>query len=102
MENVRRVLDASAESVREKAFQTILRNRVQRGGIMAPGAGLLKHGENGHGIASRWYPETLSRRILDIVSKRNWITFVQGDGIDFIDKNGESNNRFWFIDPPYT
>jgi len=32
-------MTATAETVQEKAFQTILRNRVQRGGIMAAGAG---------------------------------------------------------------
>lgn len=35
------------------AFQTILRNRVQRGGILAPGASLMKNGENNRGAASR-------------------------------------------------
>ena len=54
MENVRMVLERPATELREKAFQTILRNRVQRGGIMAPGAGLSKTGENGRGIHSRW------------------------------------------------
>lgn len=34
----------------DRAFQTILKNRVQRGGIMAPGAGLVKRGENGPGL----------------------------------------------------
>jgi len=38
------------------AFQTILRNRVQRGGILAPGASLMKNGENNVGVGSRWYP----------------------------------------------
>ena len=33
--NVREVLDRSATTLRERAFQTILRNRVQRGGILA-------------------------------------------------------------------
>jgi DNA adenine methylase len=33
------------EAERELAFQTIVRNRVQRGGIIAPGASLVKNGK---------------------------------------------------------
>jgi DNA adenine methylase len=95
-------LASAPTNAHDRAFQTILRNRVQRGGIMAPGAGLLRAGENGHGIASRWYPETLSRRILDIVNRREAITFVEGDGIGFIKRHADLNDRVWFIDPPYT
>ena len=39
LENVTAVLKQSPVELREKAFQTILRNRVQRGGILADGAG---------------------------------------------------------------
>lgn len=101
-ENVISQLTREPQTLEDRAFQTIIRNRVQRGGIMAPGAGLLKQGENGHGIASRWYPETLSNRILDIVSKRDLIDFVPGDGIFFIEEHAASKDWFWFIDPPYT
>ena len=101
-ENVSTELASVPANIADRAFQTILRNRVQRGGIMAPGAGLLKEGENGHGIASRWYPETLSKRIRDIVGKQKQITFIQGDGIAFIEKHAELKDRAWFIDPPYT
>jgi DNA adenine methylase len=86
----------------DRAFRTIIRNRVQRGGIMAPGAGLLKEGENGHGIASRWYPETLSKRITDIVGKRTLISFEHTDGVAFISKHADRVDWVWFIDPPYT
>jgi len=63
LENVRAVFDSPTRNSREEAFKTILRNRMQRGGVMAPGAGLLKLGEDGRGLASRWYPETLVKRI---------------------------------------
>jgi DNA adenine methylase len=89
-------------SFRERAFKTILRNRVQRGGILAPGAGVMKIGENGRGLASRWYPETLRRRILAITELRHRITFEQGDGIDAIRKNALRRDVAFFIDPPYT
>jgi DNA adenine methylase len=101
-ENVINQLKRQGKSVLDNAFQTILRNRVQRGGIMAPGAGLLKEGENGNGIGSRWYPQTLSNRILDIVSKQERISFIQGDGISFIRDHGNHSDYLWFIDPPYT
>ncbi len=101
-ERVANELTSEPRSVLDRAFQTILRNRVQRGGIMAPGAGLIKRGENGHGIGSRWYPETLSRRIIDITEKRELITFLQGDGLSFIEQCADHANWLWFIDPPYT
>jgi len=34
---VRRVLDSQPETLLDRAFATIIRNRMQRGGIMAPG-----------------------------------------------------------------
>lgn len=58
-DSVAALLALPATSIREQAFQTIVKNRVNRGGIMAPGAGLVKTGENGKGLHSRWYPQTL-------------------------------------------
>ncbi len=84
------------------AFQTILRNRVQRGGIMAPGAGLMREGENGKGLASRWYPETLARRIRDIIEYRDRIDFVQGDGLEVMAEHTAQRATVLFVDPPYT
>lgn len=86
----------------DRAFQTILRNRVQRGGIMAPGASLMKLGENGRGVASRWYPETLARRILSIFENKHRIRFRLEDGIQFVRDNAGRNEIAFFIDPPYT
>jgi DNA adenine methylase len=86
----------------DRAFQTILRNRVQHGGIIAPGASLMKMGENGKGLKSRWYPETLCRRILAVAELRDRIDFSYGDGLWFITKNGKRKNCALFIDPPYT
>ncbi len=101
-QNVKRTLSESHASLFETAFATILRNRVQRGGIIAPGASLMKHGENGRGIASRWYPETLSRRIREIGKHKRQISFVHGDGLQFIRENVNRTNIVFFIDPPYT
>jgi DNA adenine methylase len=101
-QNVIAELNMEPRTILDRAFKTIIRNRVQRGGIMASGAGLLKGGENGNGIASRWYPETLSKRILDISAKCNLISFKQGDGLDFIIEHSNRTDLVWFIDPPYT
>jgi DNA adenine methylase len=89
-------------NLRERAFQTILRNRVQRGGIMAPGASLMKSGENGKGIGSRWYPQTLAKRILEIYNHRDSITFMHCDAFELIPKYLERDDVVFFIDPPYT
>jgi len=103
-ENVRAALQTPRWKLRfrGRAFKTILRNRVQRGGILAPGAGVMKVGENGRGLASRWYPETLKRRILAITELRHRITFEQADGIDTIRRNAGRKDVAFFIDPPYT
>lgn len=101
-DSVRSCLSSVPRYQFDRAFQTILRNRVQRGGIMAPGASLMKRGENGRGLASRWYPETLARRILSIVENKHRIRFLQQDGIQFIHDNADRSEIAFFIDPPYT
>lgn len=100
--NVSDTLHSSPASIRERAFATILRNRVQRGGIMAPGAGLVKTGENGRGLNSRWYPETLSRRLLEIDQVRERLLFLEGDGLDVIRELSDVEDAVFFVDPPYT
>lgn len=101
-ENVERALSKPALNLCERAFQTILKNRVNRGGILAPGAGKVKEGENGKGLTSRWYPTTLRQRILDIVAVRERISFCQGDGLQAIRQNATDKDVAFFIDPPYT
>ncbi|WP_334188572.1 DNA adenine methylase, partial [Noviherbaspirillum sp.] len=59
----RAIIESEPKATKERAFRTIIKNRVQRGGILAPGAGLIKAGENGKGLLSRWYPETLVKRM---------------------------------------
>lgn len=100
--NVTEVLRTEPISQRERAFAVILRNRVQRGGIMAAGAGLVKTGENGKGLHSRWYPETLAQRIQEIASIRERITFVEADAFDVIQRYSDDESAAFFVDPPYT
>jgi len=95
-------LEKTNLSTRDQAFQTILKNRINRGGILAPGAGKVKYGENGKGLASRWYPETLSKRIRNIVGIRDKFTFIEGDGIAVLEENLHQDTAVSFVDPPYT
>ena len=102
LESVSETLGREAVGLREKAFQTVLRNRVQRGGILAAGAGLVKTGENGRGLLSRWYPETLARRIREINRQKDRLTFVEGDGFALIEEHKADAEAVFYIDPPYT
>jgi DNA adenine methylase len=101
-DSVRRVLQKKPKDLFQKAFAALLRNRVQRGGIMAPGASLMKRGENGRGLGSRWYPKTLANRILAITEMNSRTRFLHGDGIVFIKENRSRKDIAFFIDPPYT
>ena len=96
------ILESEPASVSDRAFRTIVKNRVNRGGIMAPGAGLIKEGEAGKGLRSRWYPETLQKRILAIQEYRERITFIQGDGIEVMRRYADNADAVFFIDPPYS
>lgn len=102
LENVRAVLDGNQKNLRDRAFRTIVKNRMQRGGIMAAGAGLVKTGEAGRGLNSRWYPETLARRIQILQTLRERISFEQADAFEVIKRHAEDPNAFFFVDPPYT
>jgi len=101
-ENVSEVFESGDTSTEHIAFKTILRNRINHGGILAPGAGKVKSGENGKGLKSRWYPETLKKRILDIQQYRERITFIEGDGIQIMHQYAGQSDAAFFIDPPYT
>lgn len=101
-ETVKRVVEREPLNDYQRAFATIVRNRVQRGGILAAGASMLNKGENGKGIHSRWYPDTLRKRIEAIILLRQNIAFLQVDGIEFIRYNAHRPDTAFFIDPPYT
>lgn len=101
-ESVAEVTEGFPLTTPMRAFATVVRNRISRGGILAPGAGIVKNGENGRGLLSRWYPETLRRRILEISAIRTRITFQHGDGLRVLDAYSDNMNAAFFIDPPYT
>jgi DNA adenine methylase len=102
VENVRCALEKTSKTTRQKAFNTILKNRTFHGGIMAHGSGMLKHGESGKGIKSRWYPQTLHDRIMAIAAYKDRFDFQIGDGIQFLLENAKHKDAAFFIDPPYT
>ncbi|MCC6581901.1 MAG: DNA adenine methylase, partial [Phycisphaeraceae bacterium] len=101
-ENVQRELEKEDKSPEEVAFSTILKNRVFHGGILAKGSGLIKNGENGKGLGSRWYPQTLKKRILAINLVKNKIEFIRGDAFGVMEQYAERKEAVFFIDPPYT
>lgn len=99
VEVVTELLSETPEGDVDLAFHTIVRNRAQRGGVMSPGAGLMKNGD-GRGIASRWYPETLVRRFTAIEEMSDRIEVCEGDGtrVPLFAMDCDAV----FIDPPYT
>jgi DNA adenine methylase len=101
-ESVIKKLSSQPDTTKERAFQTILKNRTFHGGILANGAGFMKKGDNGRGIGSRWYPQTLAKRFNDLDFIANRIIFYQKDGLEIIKKYQHSPDAIFFIDPPYT
>ncbi|CDM64712.1 DNA adenine methylase [Pyrinomonas methylaliphatogenes] len=95
-------LQKTPTTTREKAFQTILKNRTLHGGILAEGSRFIKYGENGKGIGSRWYPKTLANRLLNLNAVVNRIDFRCDDGLKVMAEFSRSEEAVFFIDPPYT
>lgn len=89
-------------SKRKLAFQTILRNRINHGGILADGSGIIKNGENGKGICSRWYPQTIAKRIKNIEFVSKHISFYHADAFQIMAEHRNKPDVVYFIDPPYT
>ncbi len=101
-ETVAALLAAPVTSTKERALRTLVRNRVRRGGILAPGAGLVRYGEDGKGLLSRWYPGTLRKRIQHIATLRETLTFCQGDGLSLMQSYLDRKDAVFFLDPPYS
>jgi DNA adenine methylase len=102
VDNIKAELDRPDKQIQDVAFCTILRNRILHGGILAKGSGMIKSGENGKGIASRWYPKTLHDRIIAIGYVKQKIKFITGDAFDILEQNKDNKEIYFFIDPPYT
>jgi DNA adenine methylase len=102
IDSVKAELEKPNKELHDIAFCTVLKNRVFHGGILAKGSGMIKNGENGKGITSRWYPKTLHDRIIAIGYVKNNISFVAGDAFDVLEQNLNKDKVYFFIDPPYT
>jgi DNA adenine methylase len=101
-EHIKAELDKPNKLLQDIAFCTVLKNRTFHGGILAKGSGMIKNGENGKGLASRWYPKTLHDRIRAIEFVKNKIDFITGDAFEIIEQYLNNKEAFFFIDPPYT
>jgi len=101
-ENVIKELAKTPRNAKQRAFLTILKNRMFHGGILAEGSGLIKHGENGKGLRSRWYPETLAKRLAHLHMMKDRIEFRSADGLKIITEHAQDADACFFIDPPYT
>ena len=91
------------QDVIEHGFRTLVLNRTRHGGVLAPGAALLRQGENGHGVTSRWYPETLAKRLAEIAAHADRIAFCEADGMRLLEDLAlHRSDACFFVDPPYT
>lgn len=99
--NAKLILQKKNKTNEEQAFSTILKNRIFHGGIITKGAGMIKNGENGKGIKSRWYPKTLRDRIIAIGYVKNKLEFQLNDAFKTIECRKNDIDTFFFIDPPY-
>ncbi len=100
--NLAERLGRNARRFRELGFQTLLKNRTSRGGVIAPRAGILKHGERKRGPFSRWYPDTLIKRVKRISELEDKIKLVHGDGLRILRERKKRTNDVYFVDPPYS
>ena len=86
----------------DQAFRTLVMNRTRRSGILAQGASFSRVGEDGKGVASRWYPETLVRRLREIAMLSDRMAFCEADGMKMLESIALIDDAVVFIDPPYT
>lgn len=98
-ENAEAYLSLPHRSDLEMAFATILRNRCNYGGIIGANVRMLKSGDSGRGVLSRWYPETLCKRIMHIGSMSDRIHFCEGDALEAMEATKPES--MLFVDPPY-
>lgn len=103
-ESLREIESRAPGTVEEHGFRTLVLNRTRQGGILAPGASFLHRGENGKGLLSRWYPDTLAKRLAAIQRHADRIPFLEGDGMKALPilLRGWGRRAAVFLDPPYT
>ena len=100
---VQDIIGTSPSTDLERGFRALVLNRMRRGGVLAEGASLLRKGENGKGLASRWYPETLAERIAAVERHAHLLSLQETDGVEFLASlNACEHRHVLFVDPPYT
>lgn len=104
LQKLRKLQKTPPATVAEHGFRTLVLNRTRRGGILAQGASFARKGENGKGLWSRWYPETLIRRLEAIQQWADRILFLEGDGLRLLPLllRASDGEAAVFLDPPYT
>ncbi len=100
-DSVREIEEQSCDTPEDHGWRTLVLNRTRRGGVLAHGASFTRKGENGKGLASRWYADTLIARLdaIDNISAR--ITFTEGDAMTLL-PDLITDGVALFVDPPYT
>ncbi len=103
-ESVVQLASERPADVVERGFRTLVLNRTRRGGVLAQGASFTRKGENGAGIGSRWYPNTLIRRLRAIGECAPRISFREADGLEVLASllAKPHDDVALFVDPPYT
>ena len=102
-DQIEELASQAPRDVIEHGFRTLVLNRARRGGVLAPGAALIRLGENGKGVSSRWYPDTIRGRLTEIADHADRITFCETDGVRLLeDVAVYRSDACFFIDPPYT
>lgn len=98
-----KIINSEGGNQRERAFRTILLNRVRRNGILASSGGLLKNGEDGSGLESRWYPATIAKRIERISSMSESVNIEDYTTARYClsEKYKDHDKKCFFVDPPY-
>ncbi len=100
--DVERIILEAPQTVLDHGFRTLVLNRTRRGGVLAPGASLIRSGENNAGIGSRWYPDTLVRRLQGIAEYSDKLLFCESDGVRLLELLCGQPGAAFFVDPPYT
>ena len=91
-----------SRTVLDHGFRTLVLNRTRTGGVLAAGAALVRGGENGTGVRSRWYPDTLVRRREDMAECAERLLFLEGNGVRLAEAMCRRPGVVFFVDPPFT
>ena len=79
-ENVAALEQTTLTHLQDQGFRTLVLSRTRR----AADAALLRTGENGQGLHSRWYLATPAARIRALQLCRVQITFYEGDAMQLL------------------